>query len=164
MKTSSSLRYPRWMQIVVAIAMTECVGLLGSVFTMSAIPLWYATLVRPSFAPPNWIFGPVWTALFAMMGVAAFLVWEQRGKRKGVRRALDVFGVQLALNVLWSVLFFGMQNPGAAFVEILALWFAILLTIVMFAKISRTAAWLLAPYLLWVSFATVLNYAFWMLN
>lgn len=153
-----------WIQFVIAIGIAEGIGILGSVFTASAIPTWYATLIRPSFAPPSWVFGPVWTILFAMMGVSACIIWRQRKQRKDVRRALDLFGIQFALNVLWSVLFFGMQNPGAALVEIVVLWFAILFTIVTFAKISRLAAWLLVPYLLWVSFATVLNYAFWMLN
>lgn len=153
-----------WAQYAIAIVIAECIGVLGSVFTASAIPTWYATLIRPSFAPPSWVFGPVWTMLFAMMGVSACIVWRQRKQRKDVRHALDIFGIQFALNVLWSALFFGMQNPGAAFVEIIVLWFAILFTIVTFAKISRLAAWLLVPYLLWVSFATVLNYAFWMLN
>jgi len=163
MKNASS-RFPRWARFALAIGMVEGIGILGSVFTATAIPTWYATLLRPAFAPPNWIFGPVWTALFAMMGIAACLVWEKRKPRKDVRRALGIFGVQLALNLLWSVLFFGMQNPGAAFVEIIVLWLAIVLTIAAFAKISRPAAWLLVPYLLWVSFATVLNAAFWMMN
>lgn len=152
------------MQFAIAIAIVECVGFLGSIFTMPAIGSWYSTLIRPSFAPPNWVFGPVWTTLFAMMGVSACMVWQQRKRRSDVRSALGVFGVQLVLNLLWSVIFFGLHLPGAAFVEILALWFAIGATIVAFARISRPAAWLLVPYLLWVSFAALLNYAFWVAN
>ncbi len=153
-----------WLEFGIFIAIAESAGLLGSVFTFSAIPTWYATLVRPAIAPPSWVFGPVWTTLFAMMGIAACLVWQQRKRRKDVRRALFLFGLQLVLNVLWSVLFFGMQNLGLAFGEIFLLWIAIATTIVAFGRISRSAAWLMVPYLLWVSFATVLNYAFWIAN
>lgn len=164
MKNSQTYAIPSWAQFAIAIAISESAGLIGSVFTASAIPTWYATLVRPAIAPPSWVFGPVWTTLFAMMGVASCLVWRQRKQRKDVRRALYLFGVQLGLNVLWSLIFFGTQDLGGAFVEILLLWLAILATIVAFARISRPAAWLLVPYLLWVSFATILNYAFWMAN
>lgn len=153
-----------WLEFGMAIVLAEGAGLLGSVFSFSAIPTWYATLVRPAIAPPNWVFGPVWTTLFAMMGIAACLVWQQRKRRKDARRALFLFALQFVLNVLWSAIFFGMQNIGMAFGEVLLLWVAIAATIFAFAKISRPAAWLMVPYLLWVSFAAVLNYTFWMTN
>lgn len=137
-------------------------GAIGSVFTVQSIPAWYATLNKPSFSPPNWVFGPVWTTLYIMMGLAAYLVYTK--KNKETKTALVVFGVQLALNVMWSVLFFGLQSPLYGLICIIALWLAIAATIVKFYKISKTAGLLLVPYLLWVSFASVLNFYVWMLN
>ncbi len=151
-------------KLVIAIVGSELAGIIGSVFTAPAIAGWYATIVKPELNPPAWVFGPVWTTLFALMGIAAFLVWKQGLERRDVRIALGIFVGQLALNTLWSILFFGLQNPGAAFIEIVVLWFAILATIVAFARISRPAAWLLVPYILWVSFASYLNFSIWMLN
>lgn len=124
---------------------------------------WYATLKKPSWNPPGWIFGPVWTALYAMMAVAAWLVWKQGGF-KTQRRALTMFLVQLALNALWTPLFFGLHWTGVAFVEIVLLWLAIAATIAGFRPVSRLAAWLLAPYLAWVGFAAALNFKLWWLN
>ena len=122
------------------------------------------SLVRPSFAPPTWVFGPAWTTLYVMMGLAAFLVWQQGLARPDVRRALTLFGVQLVLNGLWSPLFFGLRAPGLALVEIVVLWFAILATLVAFWRTRRVAGGLLVPYLAWVTFATALNAGFWALN
>lgn len=139
-------------------------GIIGSIFTAPSIPTWYTTLVRPELSPPNWIFAPVWTTLFALMGVAAFLVWQKGLNRRDVKIALSIFIIQLILNTLWSIIFFGLQNPGVAFMEIIFLWLAILTTMITFAKISRVAAWLLVPYILWVSFAAYLNYSIWILN
>ena len=124
---------------------------------------WYASLKKPSWNPPGWIFGPVWTTLYTIMAVAAWLVWRQGGWRKQ-RKPLLSFLVQLALNALWSPLFFGLRQPGLAFVEIVLLWLAIAGTIAAFRPASRVAAWLLAPYLAWVSFAAALNFALWQLN
>jgi tryptophan-rich sensory protein len=146
-----------------AVIICELAGGVGAVFTTPSIGGWYAGLVKAPLNPPNWIFGPVWTLLFALMGIAAFLVWEKR-KERGVKTALAVFALQLALNVLWSVLFFGAHAPGAAFVDIIALWLAILWTIIAFWKVTRPAAWLLLPYVLWVSFAAYLNYSVMILN
>jgi tryptophan-rich sensory protein len=137
--------------------------------------VWYNTLQKPSWNPPSWIFGPVWTTLYALMGIAAFLIWSAsvRGidgrvksgwRRKDVRAALTVFGVQLMLNAIWSVIFFGLHSPMWAFVEIVFLWISIVATMVVFAKISKLAVWLLVPYILWVSFAGFLNYTLWQLN
>jgi translocator protein len=124
---------------------------------------WYASLKKPSWNPPGWMFGPVWTALYAMMAVAALLVWR-RGGWVTQRRPLRVFIVQLALNAAWTPLFFGLHRPGLAFSEIVLLWLAIAATIATFWPVNRTAACLLAPYLAWVSFASVLNFTLWRLN
>jgi benzodiazapine receptor len=147
----------------IAIVVCEAVGAIGTIFTAPAIGTWYTQLARPEFAPPNWIFGPVWTTLFALMGIALFIIWKVP-VRKERRIALWLFSMQLALNVLWSALFFGLHSPVIALIEIGVLWISIFLTILAFARISRTAAWLLVPYILWVSFAAYLNYSFWILN
>jgi len=123
---------------------------------------WYASLNRPSYAPPNWVFGPVWTMLYLMMAVAGWLVWKSNAA--GRTLALTMFGVQLLLNAAWSVIFFGWHEPGWALLEMSTLWLAILFTIVLFKRHSVIAAVLLIPYLAWVSFAAVLNYGFWSLN
>ena len=124
---------------------------------------WYASLKNPAWNPPGWIFGPVWTALYAMMAVAAWLVWRQGGWRKQ-RKPLIIFLVQLALNALWTPLFFHFHWPGVAFVEIVLLWLAIAATMAVFRPVSHTALLLLVPYLAWVSFAAVLNLTLWRLN
>lgn len=149
--------------LIIAIVITELAGVIGGLFTAQAIPDWYVTLAKPEWTPPNWLFGPVWIVLYALMGVAAFLVWKKRNV-KPVGIALGVFAAQLALNLAWSLIFFGWRNPGLAFVEIVVLWLAIVWTAATFYKVSKPAAWLLLPYLLWVSFAACLNYAIWMLN
>lgn len=151
-------------KLIITIGISELAGVVGVFFTAPAIPTWYAELAKPALDPPAWVFGPVWTTLYFLMGVAAFLVWQRDINRRNVKIALGVFVVQLALNALWSILFFGMRNPGVAFIEIIFLWVAISATIVVFAKISRSAAWLLVPYIAWVSFAAYLNYVIWTLN
>ena len=151
-------------KLVVSLIACLAAGAIGSIFTRSAIPTWYATLAKPSFSPPNWLFAPVWTALYILMGVSAFLVWRKGSADKGVRVALIVFLVQLVINVLWSFIFFGMQSPMFGLVVISILWLAILATVILFYRVSRVASVLLWPYLLWVTFATVLNGAVWMLN
>lgn len=158
------MRVNNFFKLIIAIAVSEVAGIIGSVFTMSAIPTWYAGLAKSSLNPPAWIFGPVWTTLFAIMGVAAWLIWKNGITRKDVKIALIIFDIQLILNVLWSIIFFGWHSPGWAFVEIIFLWIAILATIIIFAKISRPAAWLLAPYIIWVSFAGYLNFSIWQIN
>lgn len=150
--------------LVIAIAVSQSAGLLGSLFTFSAIPNWYATLIKPSLNPPAWVFGPVWTVLYTLMGIAAFLVWRKGWNKLQTRRALTVFGIQLLLNALWSIVFFGYHAPGAALVNIVLLWLAIVWTMWEFMKVSRAAVYLLIPYLLWVSFASYLNTAIWWLN
>lgn len=154
----------KFIKLFICIAAAQAAGLIGTIFTMPAIDSWYATLARPELAPPNWIFGPVWTTLYVLMGIAAFLVWQKGLDKKEVKIALSIFGVQLVLNTLWSIIFFGLQSPGWAFVEIIILWTAIAATIVAFARVSKVAAWLLAPYILWVSFAGYLNFMIFWLN
>jgi benzodiazapine receptor len=156
--------WKRIAKIVAAVGVCLLAGAVGGLFTSPAIPGWYAALQKPAFNPPNWIFGPVWTALYIMMGVAAFLVWDRGWRRPGVRHALAVFAAQLVLNVLWSALFFGARSPVAALVDIVALWLGILASIILFARVSKAGAVLMVPYLLWVSFATALNVAIVALN
>jgi tryptophan-rich sensory protein len=139
------------------------VGGLGGWLTASTVDSWYPTLVRPPFSPPNWIFGPVWTTLYVLMGVSAWLVWRTR-RTTDIRGPMTLFAAQLALNLAWSGLFFGLANPGAALVDIVALWAAIIATMFWFRKHSTAAAALLAPYALWVTFAAYLNAGFWWLN
>jgi len=151
-------------KLVVSIVVCQCAGLLGSAFTTPAIPTWYAALQKPPFTPPSWLFAPAWITLYLLMGIAAFLVWRVGLDDRRVRAALMIFLIQLVLNALWSVAFFGLQSPLYGFIVIILLWFAILLTILSFARISRLASWLLVPYILWVSFASVLNISIWVLN
>jgi tryptophan-rich sensory protein len=154
----------QWIALAVSILVPLAAGFIGSIFTSPSIPHWYADLAKPTLTPPGWVFGPVWTTLFILMGVAAFLVWRRGWEKKDVKTALCIFAFQLILNTLWSIVFFGLHSPGGALVEIIFLWLAILATIITCAKISRTAGWLLAPYILWVSFAVYLNYSIYALN
>jgi len=150
--------------IAVSIVVCELAGLIGSLFTTPAIPGWYAGLTKPSFNPPSWVFAPVWTALYAMMGLAAWLVYDKGFKRPEVKKALTVFAVQLLLNTLWSIVFFGAHQIFASVIVIVLLWAMILWTILLFRRISRAAAWLLVPYILWVSFASILTVSVYVLN
>ena len=152
------------LKLIFALAIPLLAGGIGSIFTTPAIPTWYADLIKPALNPPSWVFGPVWTTLFVLMGISAFLVWKKGLEHKYVKIALSIFIGQLVLNTLWSIIFFGLHSPGGAFVELMILWLAILATIIAFARISRLAAWLLIPYILWVSFAGHLNYSIWQLN
>jgi len=153
-----------WPKFIISIIGSELVGLLGTPFTISAIPTWYATLTKPFFAPPNWIFGPVWTLLYFLMGVAFYLIWKQDWKKEKVKTARNYFFVQLALNFAWSPIFFGLRSPILGLIVIVAMWVFIVLTIKKFYPLSKWAAYLLIPYLLWVSFATLLNAAIAVLN
>jgi len=152
------------LKLITAVVVSELAGIVGTVFTVSAIPTWYATLAKPALNPPSSIFGPVWTTLYALMGIAAFLVWKKGLVRKDVRKALGVFLFQLVLNAAWSIIFFGLHSPFWALIDITLMWLAIVWTIVLFYKISKPAMWLLVPYILWVSFAAYLNYSIWILN
>ncbi len=150
--------------IVVFIIVCELAGFVGSLFTTPSIAGWYAGLTKPAFNPPGWLFAPVWTILYALMGLAAWLVYDKGARRDDVKRALFVFVAQLILNVLWSIMFFGAHQILGAFVIIVALGILILGTILRFRKISLPAAYLLVPYILWVGFATVLNASLYVLN
>ncbi len=151
-------------KIVIAVAACLLAGFAGSIVTAPAIVTWYAGLAKPSFTPPGWVFGPAWTLLYILMGIAAGLVWGRGLDAPGVRPALRLFVLQLGLNVAWSFLFFGLRSPALGLLDIVLLWLAILATIVSFGRIAAAPAWLLAPYLAWVSFATVLNFSILRLN
>jgi benzodiazapine receptor len=151
-------------KLVISVVACLAAGAIGSLFTRSAIPTWYATLEKPVFTPPSWLFAPVWTLLYILMGVSAFLVWRKGLRNAQVKTALIIFLIQLILNASWSVVFFGLQLPLYGFIVIVMLWVAILLTVIQFYKISRVSSVLLWPYLLWVTFAAVLNASIWLLN
>lgn len=152
------------LKIVLVVLICVSIGYLSGMVTRDSITTWYPTLVKPIFKPPNWIFAPVWTLLYIMMGIAAGLVWTSNSDEKTVKKALGFFAIQLALNALWSYLFFGLHNPLLALVEIVLLWLIIFETYNQFKKIDKIAGMLLLPYLAWVSFATILNAGIWWLN
>ena len=150
----------KWIKLIIAILICQAAGIIGSLFTFQSIPTWYATLNKPSFSPPNWLFGPAWITLYTLMGISLYLVWEKGFSRK----ALYAFSIQLVLNALWSVIFFGFKLLSYAFAEIIVLWISIAFTIFAFYKISKKAAYILIPYIAWVSIASILNYYVWILN
>ncbi len=152
-----------WIGLIVLLVICFAAAGVGGAVTTPKIPGWYAALAKPSWNPPNWIFGPVWSALYLAMAVAAWLVWRQGGLFDAAT-PLALFGIQLFLNVLWSCLFFGLQNAGAAMIDILLLWAAIAATMVTFWRRSTVAGILYVPYLAWVTFAVALNFAIWRLN
>jgi tryptophan-rich sensory protein len=149
---------------LVAILLCEAVGLLAAWATQTSVTTWYPTLVKPGFTPPNWLFAPVWTLLYGMMGVAAFLVWRCGTHRRRVRVALTAFGAQLVLNAGWSFAFFGARSPALGLVVIVVLWGVLAWTVDRFFRVRTGAGWLLVPYLLWVTYALALNGAIWGLN
>lgn len=161
----------KWPWLFFFVFICEMAGAIGSVFTIPTITTWYASLNKPMFNPPNWIFGPVWTTLYALMGISIFLM-VQKLHDKGMKKKTDkeikslvvLFFVHLAINVLWSIVFFGMHEILLAFAMILLLWMLIAVLILRFYKFSHAASWLLMPYFLWVSFASVLNFSLWRLN
>ena len=151
-------------KLLISIAIPLTVGATSSFFTIDAIKGWYTTLEKPFFTPPNWLFGPAWTTLYLLMGISFYMVWNNVELSKYKSKAYLFFAVQLGLNFFWSIIFFYFQNPFAGLIEIILMLLAIILTIFYFSKISKLAAWLLVPYVCWVSFATVLNFAIWHLN
>ncbi len=150
--------------LAICVAVPVLVGAVSGLSTADSVSTWYLEIARPSFTPPSWVFGPVWTILYLAMGFAAFLVWRSGPGEREVRVALGAFVIQLVLNGIWTPLFFGVRNLGLAFAEILVLWVAIAVTLLLFRRRSLLAGALLVPYLAWVSFATVLNFSFWRLN
>lgn len=153
-----------WLRLIVSIVVCELTGLFGGIFTASSVKTWYANLNKPALNPPSWVFGPVWTTLYALMGISAFLVWRKGLDKEGVKTALAVFIVQLVLNSSWSFAFFGAHSPLSGLIIIVLMLIAIAATIFLFSRISPLAALLLVPYIIWVSFATYLTAGLWWLN
>jgi tryptophan-rich sensory protein len=151
------------LKLIASVILCQLAGFLGALFTTPTIPTWYATLRKPFFTPPNWIFSPVWISLFILMGISLFFVWQRTDHPK-FKIAFIFFFVQLILNVFWSAAFFGLRSPLLGLIDIVLLWIAILLTTQHFLKVSRMAGFLLFPYLLWVGFAALLNFSLWILN
>lgn len=151
-------------KLLISIVVCEGAGLAGGIFTAGAISTWYATLQKPSFTPPNWLFAPAWITLYSLMAIAAFIVWRKGMGNQRVAAALSYFLAQLVLNTLWSFAFFGLKSPFAGVAVIVGLWVAILITIVKFSRVSKVAGILMLPYILWVSFAVALNISIWILN
>ncbi len=153
------------LKLIVSILICQAAGFLGSIFTTPKIATWYQGVAKPSFNPPNYLFGPVWILLFILMGVSLYIIWTSKFKDKTYKKeVITIFFIQLVLNIIWSILFFGLESPMLAFFEIIILWISILATIIGFYKISRIASLILIPYILWVSFASVLNFFIWKLN
>jgi len=151
-------------RLILSIVICQIAGIIGSIFTSSSVARWYPTLEKPSFTPPGFYIGLIWIVLFTIMGTSLFLIWKETSRDPAAWIALKIFAVQLVVNVLWSVAFFGMQSPISGLVVIALLWILILITIIKFSPISRTATLLLIPYLAWVSIAAYLNYSIWRLN
>ena len=151
-------------KLIIAIAIPVAVGAISGLFTTAEIPGWYQTINKPSWNPPSWIFGPVWTTLYILMGISLFLIWKSDANEHVKKTAISLFAIQLIFNFFWSFIFFKQHQIGWAFAEIIVMWIFILLTIFAFAPINKVAAWLLVPYISWVSFASILNYTIWRLN
>ena len=154
----------KFVKLIISIVICQLAGIIGSIFTMGSVETWYVTIAKPAFNPPNWIFGPVWVTLYTLMGIAAFLIWKEDIKNKAVKNALTIFALQLIVNILWSIVFFGAHSIMGGLIIIIILFILIIVTIKSFYKVSKTAGNLLIPYLLWVGFATALNFAIWQLN
>ena len=150
-------------RLIVAVSLPLAVGSIAGLFTSSSVKGWFITLNKPSFNPPGWLFAPVWTILYILMGIAFYIIWNKDVDASLKRKAMLFYFAQLVLNFCWSFIFFYAKQPGWAVVDIVLLWILIIGTIYWFSKISKPAAWLLVPYILWVSFATVLNFAIWIL-
>jgi tryptophan-rich sensory protein len=151
-------------KLIVSVVVPLAVGAIAGMATSKNVGGWYTTLQRPSFAPPNYLFGPVWTSLYILMGIAFYIIWTKEDASHWKKRAIGIFLIQLALNFMWSFIFFELKWMGIAFVEICLMWLAIFLTILVFSRLSKIAAWLLVPYICWVTFASILNYYYWYLN
>ncbi len=152
------------MRLLIALLLPQLLGLVSELLTIAVIPSWYAGLIKPPFTPPNWIFGLAWTTLYLLIGIASYLVWQEGWRKKPVKTALYFYAIQLLLNFFWSILFFGLQSPLLAFIEIIFLWVMILITMIKFFTVSKPAGYLLIPYLLWVTFASLLNFSILILN
>ena len=164
LEISQPHKTPHLWKLISAIVVCQGAGILGIPFTMSGMRGWYQALEKPALNPPGWIFGPVWTVLFLLMGIALYQIWNRTPLQKRETRAITWFFIQLSLNILWSFFFFYLRAPGLAFFEIAFLWIAIAITIFHFWRISYIAGVLLLPYIFWVSFAAYLNFMLWRLN
>lgn len=153
---------PNYLKLIISLALPQLMGGLGAFFTLSSVKSWFVTLNKPSWNPPSYLFGPVWTLLYVLMGIACYLIWKSDHPQK--KALLKLYAVQLILNALWSPAFFGMQSPFLGLMVIIPLWIAIVLCIIQFKKVSPLASGLMVPYLLWVTFATALNTAIFVLN
>jgi len=151
------------LEIFLSILLAQATGLLGSIFTITGLESWYGGLTKPAWNPPNWLFAPVWTLLFTLMGVASYIIWRYYPKKEA-KKALVLYLIHLPVNIFWSVLFFGLQSPLLALIEIVIMWVLILLIIIKFYKVKKIAGYLLIPYLAWVSFATLLNFTIVIIN
>ncbi|MGA2668903.1 MAG: TspO/MBR family protein [Ignavibacteria bacterium] len=151
-------------KLVISIVLCQLAGFIGSIYTRDSVETWYKVLNKPSFNPPNWLFGPVWITLYVLMGISAYFVWKEGFQIREVKYALSIFLIQLVFNSLWSIVFFGSRSITGGLIVIIILWVLILVTILSFYKISAISAYLLIPYLLWVTFASVLNFTIWQLN
>lgn len=151
-------------KLTISILGCELAGILGGFFTQSSVQSWYSTIKKPSFTPPNWLFGPVWILLYLLMGISLYLIWNSKTDIKLKNLALTLFLIQLGLNILWSFFFFYLKNPLIGFIEIVILLVFIILTAIKFHNIIKPAAYLLIPYIIWVGFASVLNFSLWVLN
>jgi len=156
--------YKKVLRFIISIIICQSAGIFGSLFTFEAVPDWYITLEKPFFAPPNWIFGPVWIILYFLMGVSLYIVWENELKSKTRNIFFVVFGIQLILNTLWSSLFFGLRSPLLGLIDVLILDAMVAVTIIYAKRVSKYAAMLLIPYMVWIIIASVLNYAILVLN
>jgi benzodiazapine receptor len=163
-KKNQKLRVNEIPLLIGSVLLCQLAGILGTPFTMSAIPNWYVFLNKPFFSPPNWLFAPVWTLLYTLMGIAFYLIWRQGWQKNTVKTAGTYFLIQLFLNFLWSIFFFGLRSPELGLINIIAMLIFIILTMKHFYPLSKLAAYLLIPYLAWVSFATLLNLAILVLN
>lgn len=153
-----------WKRLALSVGICLAAGVAGSLYTSQSLSWWYPILNKPSITPPAWVFGPVWTFLYILMGYGLYLVWNKGLKKKGVADAVALFGVQLILNVIWSYLFFGLRNPLLAFFEIVVLWVVLLVTYIKFHKIEARAGYLLLPYLIWTGYAGILNFLIVLMN
>jgi len=158
----------QWGTLILFIAICQGAGAIGSLFTFASLSTWFVTLAQPSFAPPNWVFGPVWTILYTLMGIALYIVWQKRGispiRAQARTRGVRLFWIHLFFNALWSILFFGVQSPLYALIDIVVLWVLLVATTFYFFRVSTWAGVIMLPYLAWVSFASVLNAAIVFLN
>ena len=151
-------------KFIISILLPMIIGGISGSFTSASINTWYVTLNKPWFNPPNWIFAPVWTLLYLMMGIAFYIIWKSEAVNAVKQTAVILFSAQLLVNFLWSLIFFYLKHPGLAMLDIILMWILIVATIFSFGKISSTAAWLMLPYICWVSFAMILNFYLWKLN